>query len=123
VTRAEGTVLLVEDEAAVRRVLVRTLRDRGFTVLEAEDGEVALAIAAAYEGEIDVTVTDVVMPRLGGRELASRLATLRPTTRLIFMSGYAGSQPGESLPEGAIYLQKPFPADALLKKLREVLVA
>jgi signal transduction histidine kinase len=123
VTRAQGTVLLVEDESAVRRVLVRTLRDRGFTVLEAEDGEVALAIAAAYEGEIDVTVTDVVMPRLGGRELASRLATLRPTTRLVFMSGYAGSQPGESLPEGAIYLQKPFPPDTLLKKLRELLMA
>jgi signal transduction histidine kinase len=124
VTRARGTVLLAEDESAVRRVLVRTLRDRGFTVLEAEDGEVALAIAAAYEGEIDVVVTDVVMPRVGGRELASRLAVLRPTTRLIFMSGYAGGpQPSDALPEGAIYLQKPFPADALLQKLRDLAMA
>ncbi len=122
-TRVQGTVLLAEDESAVRRVLVRTLRDRGFTVLEAEDGEVALAIAAAYQGEIDALVTDVVMPRLGGRELASRLGAQRPGTRVLFMSGYAGgSSPGDTLPANAAYLQKPFPADTLLKRLRELLL-
>jgi two-component system, cell cycle sensor histidine kinase and response regulator CckA len=125
------TVLLVEDEPAVRRVVARTLRHAGYRVLEAGNGEDALAVVDANEGApIDVLLTDVLMPKLSGRELADRLSDRLPATRVIFMSGYTAgeidydalSAPSKSgLPRG--FLQKPFTPDVLLDKLREALSA
>jgi PAS domain S-box-containing protein len=121
--RGRETVLLVEDEEAVRALARHVLRDCGYTVLEAPDGEEALRVAAAHGGPIDLLATDVVMPRLGGRELAQRLLPARPGTRLLYMSGYANDQQLQSAGAGgpAAFLQKPFMPRDLAQKVREVL--
>src|SRR5213594_275507 len=84
----DGKVLVVKDEAPVRNVARQVLERHGYTVLEASSAEAALDIATRYSGTIHLLLTDVVMPGLNGRELASRLADLRPDARVIFMSGY-----------------------------------
>ena len=86
--RTTGTVLVVEDQASVRRFATRTLRNSGHTVLSAGYGEEALEVAQDYEGPIDLLLTDVVMPGMRGPEVARRLTTLRPETVVIYMSGY-----------------------------------
>src|SRR5437773_1937293 len=86
--RGTETVLVVEDETPVRSVARQVLERHGYTVLEAPSAEAALDVATRYSGTIDLLLTDVVMPGLNGRELASRLADLRPDARVIFMSGY-----------------------------------
>jgi PAS domain S-box-containing protein len=119
---ATGTLLLAEDEDAVRRVLAKMLRDRGYDVLEASDGVEALAIAGAREAPIDLLVTDVVMPRMGGIELADRLRELRPRTPVLFMSGHTGrTDLAEQLPRDAEFLQKPFVPATMLAKVRDLL--
>lgn len=124
-----NTILVVEDEPGVRRVVARTLRHAGYRVLEAANGEDALGVVDANDGApIDVLLTDVLMPKLSGRELADRLSDRLPATRVIFMSGYTAgeidydalSAPSKSgLPRG--FLQKPFTPDVLLDKVREAL--
>jgi two-component system cell cycle sensor histidine kinase/response regulator CckA len=117
------TILLVEDEDAVRAVARESLRRHGYRVLEARDAESALAIAAGFEGHIGLLLTDVVMPGLSGRALADRLAPKRPGTRVLFMSGYTDDaivQHGVLEP-GLSFLQKPFTPDVLAQKVREVL--
>jgi two-component system cell cycle sensor histidine kinase/response regulator CckA len=117
------TILLVEDEDAVRAVARESLRRRGYRVLEATNGETALEIAAGFEGHIGLLLTDVVMPGLSGRALADRLAPTRPGTRVLFMSGYTDDaivQHGVLEP-GLSFLQKPFTPDVLAQKVREVL--
>jgi two-component system, cell cycle sensor histidine kinase and response regulator CckA len=117
------TVLLAEDEEAVRALARHVLRECGYTVLEAADGEEALRVAGAHPGPIHLLATDVVMPRLGGRELAERLLPQRPGTRLLYLSGYAHDpllyQGGGA---GAVaFLQKPFMPRDLAYKVRELL--
>jgi PAS domain S-box-containing protein len=117
------TVLVAEDEAAVRQLSQRALEREGYTVLTAADGREALSRVARHEGTIHLLVTDVVMPGMGGRELARRLRRLRPAIRVLFMSGYPGeavAQPGGIAP-GAPFLQKPFMPEELVRKAREVL--
>ena len=117
------TLLLVEDEPAVRTVAREALRTQGYTVLDAADADSALQVAAAYEGGIALLVTDVVMPGMSGRGLADRLVALRPQLRVLFVSGYAGDalQVHGVPEEGLNFLQKPFTPDGLAVKVREVL--
>jgi two-component system, cell cycle sensor histidine kinase and response regulator CckA len=116
------TVLIAEDEDAVRALTTRILRKRGYHVLEAKHGVEALDIARTHEGRIDLLLTDVVMPMLGGRELGEMLMRARPDVKVLFMSGYTGDallQRG--LLEGSKFLEKPFTPNSLAAKVREVL--
>ena len=123
--RGTETVLLVEDAAAVRAVARQVLQRQGYRVLEAADGEDALYLAARHQGTIDLVLTDVVMPRAGGRELAERLLAVRPDTRVLYMSGYTDdSVVRHGILEGGVaYLQKPFSPEGLARKVRDVLDA
>jgi PAS domain S-box-containing protein len=117
------TVLLVEDEESVRELVRVTLASRGYNVLEAEDGERGLEIAESHKEHIDILITDVVMPGIGGRELAKKLLSLRPGISVLYLSGYtedAVVTPG-ALGPGTGFLQKPFTLQNLAKKVREVL--
>jgi two-component system, cell cycle sensor histidine kinase and response regulator CckA len=120
---ARETLLLVEDEAAVRKIALRALRRAGYRVLEAVDGEEALRVSAEYPGAIDLVITDVVMPRVGGRDLVRRLRVERPETRVLFISGYSEAAVAGNgvLEPGAWFMGKPFTPDVLLDKLRQVL--
>jgi PAS domain S-box-containing protein len=119
----KATVLLVEDEEVVRTLVREILEGRGFDVLEAPTPGDALAVAAARTGRIDLLLTDVVMPRMSGRELAQRFAQLHPESRLLYMSGYTdGAIVSHGvLSEGTMFLQKPFTMESLLAKIGEVL--
>ncbi|HEU4559201.1 MAG TPA: PAS domain S-box protein [Longimicrobium sp.] len=121
--RGEGTVLLAEDEVTVRRLAVRVLRRGGFTVLEAADGEEALAVAREYDGPLHLLVTDMVMPRMGGRDLAARLRAARPNVPVVYVSGYAEEavQRDGVLDPGARFLSKPFTAEQLLEAVHATL--
>ncbi len=117
------TVLLVEDEESVRSLARRLLHALGYHVLEASSGPDALRLAAAHRGGIDLLLTDVVMPRMSGRELADRLAEARPGVKVLYMSGYTDDAVVRHgvLEEGVAFLQKPFPPAALATRVREVL--
>jgi two-component system, cell cycle sensor histidine kinase and response regulator CckA len=119
------TLLLVEDEAAVRSSVRRLLEWHGYTVLEARNGAEALRVYQAHEGRIDLILTDVVMPEMGGHELVERLRESRPDLRVLFMSGYAERAfiSDGSMPVGTGYLEKPFTVETLMRRLREVLDA
>jgi len=117
------TVLLVEDEESVRELVRLTLASRGYQVLEAENGESGLRIAESFKEHIDILITDVVMPGIGGRELARKLLLLRPDISVLYLSGYtedAVVTRGALGPRTA-FLQKPFTLQNLAKKVREVL--
>jgi two-component system cell cycle sensor histidine kinase/response regulator CckA len=117
------TILLVEDEEAVRSMVSKVLQNRGYTVLEARHGNEAVEVSERYEGSINLMVTDVVMPQMSGRELAERLTTLRPKMHVLYMSGYPDNtivQHGVLEP-GTSFLQKPFTISALETKVREIL--
>jgi len=120
-----GTVLVVEDDQVVRDLVSRTLRRAGFSVLVAEHGEAALAVSRAHPRVIDLLVTDVVMPRMNGGELARRLTLERPGIRVLFVSGYAHDalDLGAGLDPGTEFLQKPFTPAVLLDRVRELLTA
>ncbi len=114
-------VLLVEDDEAVRAVTRRALEEGGYRVLEAADGLAALQVLTSTSGTIGLVLTDVVMPRMSGRELADRIAVLRPGTPVLFTSGYTD---GEILRRGlldadAAFIQKPFSPDAIVRIVRE----
>jgi PAS domain S-box-containing protein len=119
------TVLLVEDESGVRSLARRALQRFGYKVLEAGNGEEALMVARQYPESIDLLLTDVVMPEMGGRALALVLKRERPTTRVLYTSGYpdtAGLQ--EEVQESAVaYLPKPYTPEELAQKVRDVLDA
>ncbi|MGH7466881.1 MAG: ATP-binding protein [Longimicrobiales bacterium] len=118
------TILLVEDEDAVRSLASRILRDRGYAVLEARDGAEALRIAETYKGSIHILLTDVVMPRMGGRELVERLTPSRPGMRVVYMSGYTNDalvHYGVLSGTGTWFLEKPFTPKTLTAKLQAVL--
>jgi signal transduction histidine kinase len=119
------TILLVEDEAGVRRLSLTVLETQGYVVLEAPSGDVALQVARSETGPIHLVVTDVVMPGMNGRELWDRLKVLRPDSRVLFMSGYTDDAIARHgvLEPGIAFLQKPFTPFSLAQKVREVLDA
>lgn len=123
--RGTETVLFAEDDEIVRRFGVKVLRDAGYTVLVANDGDEALKISAEYEGTIDLIATDVVMPNLSGHELATRIAAMRSSTAVLYLSGYTDSSLlRQGVLEGAaVFVQKPFTAHVLLAKVRAALTA
>jgi DNA-binding response OmpR family regulator len=117
------TILLVEDEARVRKLIVDVLTSRGYRVLEATRGEEALRLSKQHDGAIDLMVVDVVMPEISGPELVRQIAPIRPGTNVLYISGYTDEAiVHHGIPEsGAAFLQKPFLPDALARKVREVL--
>jgi CheY-like chemotaxis protein len=122
-TGGRETVLLVEDEDLLRDVIAAILRDRGYTVLVACDGVEALAHSTRHPGPIDLVLTDVVLPQLGGPALADRVVAQRPDTRVLYMSGHTDDRIERHGVERAhaAFLQKPFRPDDLARKVREVL--
>jgi len=123
--RGSETVLVVEDEALVLDLVREVLTGYGYTVLAAAHGEEGLRVLSSHPGPIHLLLTDVVLPMMGGTDLAERAAALRPETRILFMSGHpedtvirhgVPGRPGE-------YLQKPFNPDAVARKVRETLDA
>jgi PAS domain S-box-containing protein len=119
------TVLVVEDEEAVRHLVCRVLRGKGYSVLEAPHAEAALAAADATGDPIHLLLTDIVMPGLGGPALAARLMAGRPELRVLFITGYAPEavERRDDLADAGGLLEKPFSADQLARKVREVLAA
>jgi PAS domain S-box-containing protein len=120
---ARETILIAEDEESVRTFLRQVLSSQGYTVLEAGDGRKAIELAKAHQGDIHLLITDVVMPGLGGRELAERLARRRPGLRILFISGYTDDS---ILHHGVLdgdtaFMNKPFAPHTLLRKVREIL--
>jgi two-component system, cell cycle sensor histidine kinase and response regulator CckA len=119
------TVLVVEDDDAVREFSARALRQYGYSVLIARRAEDALLIAAEHPGTIDLVLTDVIMPRTSGPGLMNQLRELRPAARVVFMSGFTENALGHHgvLESSHPFLQKPFSPEALAKKIREALTA
>jgi len=119
------TILLVEDEEAVRAIVSKILQNKGYTVLEAHHGHEALRICKDHQGPIHLMVTDVIMPHMSGSELAERLTSLRPELRVLFMSGYPDNAIVHHgvLGAGTSFLQKPFTLSALEGKVRDLLDA
>ena len=117
------TVLIVEDEEAMREVTRRILTRNGYTVITAEGGQEALTLAAEHAGDIHLLVTDVVMPQMLGKEVAERVLAIRPDIRVLFMSGYAHPVLASkgTLDPGVTLIEKPFTEAALLAKARKVL--
>jgi PAS domain S-box-containing protein len=123
--RSKGTetILVVEDEEALRKVALRTLGASGYKVLTASDGEEALLVSARHVGDIHMLLTDVVMPGMSGRALAQQLSKARPTVKVLYMSGYTDNAIVHrgALDPGTHFLAKPFTSAGLTRKVREVL--
>jgi CheY-like chemotaxis protein len=117
------TILLVEDEESVRHLVRDTLSAKGYQVVEAENGETGMAAAARHQGNIDLVITDVVMPGMGGREMVKQLIETRPETKVLYLSGYTEDAivSDGSIEKGTAFLQKPFTLQSLSRKVREVL--
>jgi CheY-like chemotaxis protein len=121
--RTAESILLVEDEAAVRSLAKKILVQKGYRVLEASDGAIALRLAAGHVGEIDLVLTDVAMPNLGGRGMVEELKELSPGMRVLFMSGYPKEEifPDKETARNIPYLQKPFTSETLFSEVRAAL--
>src|SRR5260370_6941444 len=119
---ASVTVMLVEDEEAVREVVREGLKEGGCSGLEARNGADTIKVAEKHEGPIHLMVTDVVMPGMSGSELANRLAAQNPKMKVLYMSGYTDDAIVHHgvLDGGLTFLQKPFGSDNLARKLREL---
>jgi len=117
------TVLMVEDDEAVRNFSKKVLKRSGYNILEAQDGEEALMVSRAHEGPIHLLLTDVVMPKMSGRELADRLQELRPETKVLFMSGYTDNAiiRHGTLRSDVNFMQKPFTPELLSQRIRRIL--
>jgi PAS domain S-box-containing protein len=117
------TILLAEDEVSLRTLTRTTLELCGYKVLEAKDGFGALEVSEHHDGTIDLLLTDIVMPGMGGRALAHELARRRPEIKLVYMSGYTGQAIGAQVPiePGSVFLPKPFTRVSLTRKIREAL--
>jgi CheY-like chemotaxis protein len=117
------TVLVIEDDARLRALSVRAMRESGYQVLEAADGDEAVRISRAHEGQIDLVVTDVVLPRRNGREVAEEIAAQRPQMQVLFVSGYTEDSAVLKgvLESGIHFLAKPFTTKDLARKVRAVL--
>jgi two-component system, cell cycle sensor histidine kinase and response regulator CckA len=119
---ASESILLVEDDAAVRKVTSSIRSKAGYSVVEAINGAAGLAACADRAVSIDLVLTDMVMPQIGGRELATGVRRERPGTPIVFMSGYARTSIGdEELVANERFVEKPFTAEALLRAVREML--
>jgi signal transduction histidine kinase len=118
-----ATIVLVEDEPDVRRVVSRMLRAGGYAGLEAEGPQEALALFRQNGDRIDLLLTDVIMPEMNGSELSDEIAQIKPGVKTLFMSGFAAGVIGGGgiLPEGVNFLQKPFAPDALMAKIARIL--
>ena len=118
------TILVVEDQEAVRLFAKAALRQHGYQVIQASDGDQALSVAKQHSGRIDLLLTDVVMPGLNGRELSDRLKEVRPNVKVLFISGYTADVIAQRgiLDQGVAFLHKPFSSDELAAKVREVLM-
>jgi CheY-like chemotaxis protein len=118
-----ATILLVEDGESVRRLASRILTRAGHTVIEAANGREALEVAARHEGEIDLILTDVVMPELNGRELVDRIRESRPGIRALYMSGYTDDEIVRRglLSSDMAFIEKPFTSARLLERVQGVL--
>jgi CheY-like chemotaxis protein len=117
--RGTETILVAEDEAGLRTLIRETLGRHGYKVLEAGDGKEAVSVSSGYQEPIDLLIADVVMPQMSGRELAERVTTARPETRVLYISGYTDDaivQHGVLDPNTA-FLQKPFTPSALARKV------
>ncbi len=112
------TVLVADDEAALRNTIVEILRSSGYNVLESQTAEDALEIARQNAGQIDILLTDIEMPGLRGPELARRIQNIQSDVKVIFMSGYAEGLPEAELPPNSAFLQKPFRFATLLEQLK-----
>ena len=118
------TVLLVEDEEVVRAMVARILQSKGYTVLTASNGAEALKIAEKHiPGEIHLLLTDVVMPKMGGRELVEKLEKMHPKTKVLYMSGHTDDSIARHgiLEPGIAFMQKPFSPEDLAGKVRQIL--
>jgi signal transduction histidine kinase/heme-degrading monooxygenase HmoA len=115
------TILIVEDEKGIREYMRAALGERGYTLLEAMDGVEAMEVARNYRGEISLLLTDVVMPQMGGPELAGRLRELMPGIKVLYMSGYTELRMGGDLGPGERMIQKPFSPTAIAGSVREIL--
>jgi len=118
-----GTILVVEDEAAIRRLAKRVLESAGYTVLTANDGVDALRVLAEHGSAVDLLLTDVIMPNMNGPELAARVVELHPSTRVLYTSGYAGDADLGVAAIGASsnFLGKPYQVVELTRKVREIM--
>ncbi|MFN7978296.1 MAG: response regulator [Vicinamibacterales bacterium] len=118
-------MLVVDDDADIRKVVRRALTFAGYEVLLAESGEAALQTIASRGGQVDLVLTDVMMPGIGGRELAARVRSMRPDARILFSSGYAENAIAHHgvLAEGVQFIAKPYSLQALTAKVRETLDA
>ncbi|MGH9659077.1 MAG: response regulator, partial [Bryobacteraceae bacterium] len=125
VVPAKGTetVLLVEDEVTVRKLVLEVLEQRGYNVLEAVHTDDAVRICHTFWGKIDLLVSDVVMPKMNGWELAQRVMPLRPEMKVLFISGFSDSGAPEKTAAtlGAAFLFKPFTPEVFARKVRDVL--
>jgi DNA-binding NtrC family response regulator len=121
--RATETVLVVEDEDAVRGLVKTVLTAAGYEVLEAATPELAVQRASMHDGDIHLLLTDVVMPGMGGPQLAQKIVSARPTTKVLYMSGYTDNAIVHHgvLDAGTAFLEKPIRPEALQAKVREVL--
>jgi two-component system cell cycle sensor histidine kinase/response regulator CckA len=121
--RGRETILLVEDEAAILKLAAKMLTLQGYTVLAANTPGEAVRLGAEHNGEIDLLMTDVVMPEMNGRELARKLLSLYPNLKCLFMSGYTADVIAHRgvLVDGVHFIQKPFSIDGLAASVREAL--
>jgi len=119
------TVLLVEDQVDVRKLIERILRRQGYSVLAADDGHHARTLAREHDGPIHLLLTDVVLPGSSGRQVAREVLAERSDVRVLYMSGYTDDAIVNHgvLEPGLAFIQKPFAGDSLLRKVREVLAA
>jgi CheY-like chemotaxis protein len=117
------TILVVEDEARVRKLICEVLSSRGYHVLEAVRGEEAIRKAAGYDGRIHLVLADVVMPEMSGPQAIEQIRARQPSVKVLFMSGYTDEAMVHHgiVSSGVPFLQKPFLPDALARKVREVL--
>lgn len=119
------TILLVDDHASVRKLIGTVLVRHGYTVLDASDGHEAIRIGTEYQGPIHLLLTDVVMPKISGPDVADRLMTLRPNVRVVYMSGYMGDALLKRLHLARCdgFMKKPFDLEELLRNVRTALDA
>jgi CheY-like chemotaxis protein len=117
------TIMVIEDEDVVRSLASRGLRDHGYTVIEARNGVQALGYVKQHPGAVDLVISDVVMPEMGGREFGQRLAQVEPGLPVLYMSGYTGDDVVQRglLDAGAPFQQKPFAPASLASKVRGML--